>query len=347
MPILHLHRLNRILCLLAVLVLGSLTVAPAAYAHTLTVCPSGCDFTAIQPAIDSASSGDTIRIFSGVYLGGERDGFPAPIAVITDKSLVLEGVGATVLDCFGPGGCEELVQLSCSQNHQITIKRLTIQGGGSAHVGANLSNNGCELTLIDSAVIGSEGLAIEHQGRGMLTIKDSKVSDNDGGINISESKAFIINSIVNHNAGRYCGISNGGTLIVKHSSIVDNEAAGSGGGGIGNSGVAIIEDSLIADNMGGFADSLPRAGGIDNSGKLTLIRSTVRDNSAVSICTTCGPSEGLGGGIYNKGDVRLIDTMITKNVAGRDGGGVFNDGGIMLQTNTLIINNTPNDCVGC
>src|SRR5438067_6311169 len=70
MPILHLHRLNRILCLLAVLVLGSLTVAPAAYAHTLTVCPSGCDFTAIQPAIDSASSGDTIRIFSGVYLGG-------------------------------------------------------------------------------------------------------------------------------------------------------------------------------------------------------------------------------------------------------------------------------------
>src|SRR5918999_1991964 len=97
MPILHLHRLNRILCLLAVLVLGSLTVAPAAYADTLTVCPSGCDSTAIQPAIDGARSGDTLRIFSGEY---RSEG--GPIAVITDKSLVLEGVGATVLDSY-PG----------------------------------------------------------------------------------------------------------------------------------------------------------------------------------------------------------------------------------------------------
>ncbi len=63
MTILHLHRLNRILGLLVVPLIGCLTVAPAAYADTLTVCPSGCEFTAIQPAIDSARSGDTIRIY--------------------------------------------------------------------------------------------------------------------------------------------------------------------------------------------------------------------------------------------------------------------------------------------
>jgi hypothetical protein len=357
MTILHLHRLNRILGLLAVLVLGSLTAAPAAYAATLTVCPSGCDFTTIQPAIDGARSGDTIRIFSGVY-GVE------PIAVITDKSLVLEGVGATVLDC-SEGSCEVTVQLSCSQSHQITIKRLTITNAA----GTNLTNNGCKLRLIDSVVIGSYLFAIEHRGLGTLTMKNSEVSGNNGGIRISaESKAFIINSTVNNSAGRSQpailnrgtlhlyhstvsnnsssgGIANGGTLIVKHSSIVGNSHDLQGAGGIENGGVAIIADSLIASNIGGANDSLPRAGGILNSGKLTLIRSTVQGNLA--FCATCDPPEGLGGGIYNKGDARLIGTLVTRNIAGRDGGGVFNDGGTVLQTETLITSNTPNDCVGC
>jgi hypothetical protein len=189
MVILHLHRLNRIFCLLAVLVLGSLTVAPAAYAQTLTVCPSGCEFTTIQPAIDSAGSGDTIQIFSGVYRS------EGPIAVITDKSLVLQGVGATVLGCSERTSCHVMVQLSCSQSHQITIKRLTIQSGESSLDG-NLTNHGCKLKLIDSAILGNSGDGIVHQGRGTLTIKDSEVSGHDGGIIISESKAFIINSTV-------------------------------------------------------------------------------------------------------------------------------------------------------
>jgi hypothetical protein len=362
MAILHLHRLNRILCLLAVLVLGSLTVAPAAYADTITVCPSGCEFTAIQPAIDSASSGDTIRIFSGVY---QSEG--GPIAVITDKSLVLEGVGATVLDCSELGVCEVMVQLSCSQNHQITIKGLTIQGGGLAHAGANLSNHGCKLRLIDSAVFDSEGLAIEHQGRGTLTIKNSEVSF--GGISIAESKAFIINSTVTRSTSRYdAAIFNGGTLhlyhstvsdnfgdqvsntifnrgtlIVKHSSIINNRAGEQAvGGGVGNSGVAIIEDSLIARNI---TITWPGGGGIYNGGKLTLIRSTVRDNSAPGGFSL----PGLGGGIYNNAGarLRLIDTLVTRNFASDDGGGVFNDRGTVSQTRTLVINNTPNDCVGC
>jgi hypothetical protein len=265
-----------------------------------------------------------------------------------------------------------MVQLSCSQNHQITIKHLTIQGGGSAHAGTNLSNQGCKLRLIGSALIGSQGLGIVHQGRGTLTIKDSEVSDNDGGVIIAESKAFIINSIVTNSAGRYAsaisnggtlhlyhstvsnnsgdlptgGISNGGTLVVKHSSIVYNGSS-RGAGGIENDGVAIIKDSLIARNTTLGVFDIRVGGGISNRGKLTLIRSTVRGNSA-GCQEGCQPqTEGLGGGIYNNANVRLIDTLVTKNVAGRDGGGVFNDGGTVSQIRTLVINNTPNDCVGC
>jgi hypothetical protein len=238
----------------------------------------------------------------------------------------------------------------------------------------NLSNHGCKLKLIDSAVLGkgtSEGIV--HQGRGTLTIKDSEVSGHDGGIIISESKAFIINSTVTNSAGRFRpaisnggtlhlyhstvsnnfgdlrtgGISNGGTLIVKHSSIVNNGSSG-GAGGIENGGVAIIKDSLIARNTTLAVLRIQVGGGISNRGKLTLIRSTVRGNSAAGCQGGCQPpTEGLGGGIYNNANVRLIDTLVTQNVAGLDGGGVFNDGGTVSQTRTLIINNTPNDCVGC
>jgi hypothetical protein len=57
-----------------------------------------------------------------------------------------------------------------------------------------------------------------------------------------------------------------------------------------------------------------------------------------------------GGGIFNGGNkarLTLTSSLITENFANDDGGGVFNEGGTVSQTDTLIINNTPNDCVGC
>jgi pectin methylesterase-like acyl-CoA thioesterase len=100
--------------LLACLPVFALLAAGPVHAATLTVCPSGCDFTAIQPAVDSALSGDTIRIFSGMFPGFS----------ITDKSLVLRGEGAsrTVIDLsLPPVPPAEEVTLSCSQSFPITI----------------------------------------------------------------------------------------------------------------------------------------------------------------------------------------------------------------------------------
>ncbi len=357
--------------LLACLPVFALLAAGPVHAATLTVCPSGCDFTAIQPAVDSASSGDTVRIFSGVY--------PGPV-VITNKSLVLWGNGAsqTVID----GGKDFprnltpdrwVVELNCSEHIRITIRGITIIYGGETRGGGNLVNKGCGLRLKDSALTVSGGIGIEHSG-GRLSIEDSVIShSSNGGIVLESGTGALIHSTVFRNATRGSGggviIGESGTLRVHRSTISNNSALGIGGidndgklevtqsvitnnntgpssgGGIGNSGVATITDSLISENNAALS-----GGGIANSGELTLIRSTVRNNTA-SCFGGCSPDPmEQGGGIFNGGNearLTLTSSLITENFANDDGGGVFNEGGTVSQTDTLIINNNPNDCVGC
>lgn len=56
-------------------------------AATITVCPSGCDYTSIQAAVNAASSGNTISIGAGTY--DEQ--------VVVNKGLTLVGAGATTI----------------------------------------------------------------------------------------------------------------------------------------------------------------------------------------------------------------------------------------------------------
>jgi nitrous oxidase accessory protein NosD len=90
----------------------------------------------------------------------------------------------------------------------------------------------------------------------------------------------------------------------------------------GRAGRVVVVDPVAVVRMTdlivtrGFTSSGGGAG-IQNVGKLTLIRSYVFDNHA----------RGSGGGILNLGDLTVTRTGVRFNSAAFDGGGMFNAGG--------------------
>jgi nitrous oxidase accessory protein NosD len=104
---------------------GLLAVAAAgaasgqASAATLTVCPSGCAFSQIAPAVAAANNGDTISIAPGTYAGG---------FTIT-KSVTLAGAGADKTIISGGGPVITIGTFGASSEPTVSISGVTITGG--------------------------------------------------------------------------------------------------------------------------------------------------------------------------------------------------------------------------
>ena len=87
----HIRLLKRIMFIVCIIVLvASMMVMPAS-AKTITVCPSGCDYTSIKAAVTGAEveDGDTVLVHAGSY----SDTGVASIL----KSITLKGEGADVV----------------------------------------------------------------------------------------------------------------------------------------------------------------------------------------------------------------------------------------------------------
>ena len=159
-------------------------------------------------------------------------------------------------------------------------------------------------------------------------------------------RGILVNSGVTATVGRFTvqrgsansggGIGNNGTLILNNSTIRNNTATNATrGGGINNGGTLTLNNSTVSGNTG------ETGGGIDNTGgTLTLNNSTVSGNTA---------GTGNGGGIYNYATVTLNSSTISGNTA-MYGGGVCSDSGTVTLQNTILAGNTTSsigpDCTG-
>jgi hypothetical protein len=140
-----------------------------------------------------------------------------------------------------------------------------------------------------------------------------------------------------------------GFLFVANSEISNNSTTGSGGG-IANFGRTILTDrTRVNNNALGIGNIADLGGGLVNDGELTIINSSVANNT--------------GEGIYNRENLLLINTTVSGNteeglfnngaasglvnttISGNNRGGIGNFDSSLTISNSTIANNTSNSTV--
>jgi len=171
----------------AVIAVWVLMVSP----QTLTVCPSGCAFSQIQPAIDAARAGSTLQIQSGTYQ--ENLSITKPIQLIGQSAtlqgqiviLKTENVSITTLTIHGPVRIEESKKITLEYNtisesstegitiiksDGVVLHENTIAGNG----GDGVRIEGSRVEIHHNVIGGNKGYGISADSASQLSGEDNR-----------------------------------------------------------------------------------------------------------------------------------------------------------------------------
>ena len=290
-----------------ILSLGSLAVVPAAWADTVTVCASGCNYTSINAAIAAAQNGDVIQLAAQTYLEG---------AVINTlgKAITLRGVvnaagePASVLD----GADSHRVLICQSGETTATVfENLVIRNGTGDYGGgmynynnSNPSLNNCTFT--DNTASGQYGY-----GGGMY--------------NNYSSSPTLTNCTFTGNTAQYGGgmFNYNSSPTLTNCTFTDNTATYSGVGMYNSASSPTLNDCTFTLNTG--------VGMYNNSSSSpTLTNCTFTDNTASGMVNLYSSSPTLN------------NCTFTGNTAGSSGGGMqSSNNSNPTLTNCILCSNTP------
>nr|WP_143543835.1 choice-of-anchor Q domain-containing protein [Rhodopirellula sp. MGV] len=215
----------------------------------------------------------------------------------------------------------------------VTITNSTISNNSAQGDGGGFTNEGGMMTVVDSTVSGNtsggdepgEGGGGFANFGGTLEITDTNITANTATTGLGNGGGILNND--------------GGTLVVSGGTISGNSAARAGGG-VENAGTATFDSVELDQNSTGI-----NGGALHTSGPwtATFVNSTVTSNTAGA----------EGGGLWNSvsGTMTVSETTVTGNTASGDdadqgGGGVFNDGGLLVIGSSTIGNNIADGTSG-
>ncbi|MCK9486925.1 MAG: cadherin-like beta sandwich domain-containing protein [Dehalococcoidia bacterium] len=286
-------------------------------------------------ALTQASAGDTVEIADGVYT--------ETLTISSDITLRRWGgegeIDGVVLQACAEPQIDALCPDEAGRDRVITVGPV-----GTREVGRS-------LTLVDLTIRhgrAASGGGIYYSGRGVLGLSRVRLESNiatgsGGGIYASlvSGSNTITNSVLRANqapngGGAYIGQ---GTLELDATRVVDNIAAGGGGGMfVNNSRVTAIDSLFQGNTSSGVGGAIRQIQG----NAVILVDSAITGNTAsagggvhstiqgsyptlvvrgsVLSGNIAGP--GFGGAIFATGSVRVANSTLTENQATR-GGGIY------------------------
>jgi hypothetical protein len=315
-------------------------------ATSVKVCPSGCAFSQIAPAIAAASPGDTIQVAAGTYDGG----------FTIDKSVKLVGAGAVSTTIEGGGPVIGIGVAGAATEPTVTIDGVTVtagvtlgnlspntaRGGGIYIPRAAGPSTGATVTIRNSVIRGNR---VAPSGA-----VDSVASAGGGGISndgtLTVDHTLVTGNLVDPASGLTSEADGGGILdrafgnLILHDSVVtDNHAVAiapngqsADGGGILNNGPTLtIDGSLISNNSTQLTTALPNSvethantGGIgihgddscaspDSGCTVATIRDSTITGNSVTVTNSVGDAVDFCGGICDDGALTLRDSLVANN----------------------------------
>jgi hypothetical protein len=292
---------------------------------------------------------------SAVDIGATQSQVGRQVDLVTDPG---DGAGATlrnVIAAANPGDIIELAlpsgatQIALTQGEielkknltilgpgasSLTIKQTTFQVGPVFRIDAtdvnsgqvNVSLSGMTFTANQNSIRGESNGDAAVDNAGNISLDDIVFTENVFGAFYNTGTAQLTN----------CWLSNGGSPIVNNGtlSISDSSISENRGIAVDSGGQATVTACRIFDNVNGYE----HAGGVYNTGAMTIVGSTISRNRS-------GDSQG-GGGISNYGKLTIDGSTVSNNTTDNAGGGIYNGFGNLTVTNSTISNNSADGSGG-
>ncbi len=199
------------------------------------------------------------------------------------------------------------------------------------------------ISLSAGQITLNKNLTIYGNGANILNVQNTAAQSTTSRVfNISTS-GFTINlngvTVSGGNvSGDGGGIFNFGSTLSLTNCVIDGNTATGDGGGIRSSGNMTVLGSTISNNTATSAGG-NKAGGIDFSGgSLVITNSTISGNSSLGGNTNAG-------GIWSNNNTTITNSTITNNIANgtNSGGGIYKTGGpAIIVRNSIIAANQNN-----
>ena len=264
-------------------------------------------WSALQNAIDSAASGDTI-VLTGDLTAGASD----TALVIPDGLEITLDLNGFTLD----RNLERRIDVDGAAIRLLSGAMLTVMdsGTGGKVTGGNTLLSGGGVLVVSGSRLDLKG--------GSVTGNKSMASG--GGVCVSDS-TFVMsggtienNASVNGETGEACG---GGVSVESDSDFIMTDGTITGNTSVRGGGVCVT-DSSEADMSGGLitGNTASRGGGVDiHNSTFALSGGFISENSA-----DCNSANyRYGGGVYVDGTFDMSGGEISGNWSREKGGGVY------------------------